>query len=166
MRELQVHLPAGVDARIAEALWRLDDARQRTLARIEGVSDDQVDASPAIGRNTIGTLLYHVAAIELDWLYADILQEPFPDGCDDWFPVDVRTEAGDLSTVREPLARHLDRLKWVRTLLTTRIAALDPAVLDELHENGGARTTPAWVLHHLAQHEAEHRGQIELLLGG
>ena len=53
----------------------------------------------------------------------------------------------------------------MRGLLTTRVAALDPEVLDELHENDGARTTPAWALHHLTQHEAEHRGQIELLLG-
>lgn len=165
MREFRVHVLDGVDVRVGEAIWRLDDARQRTRQLLKGVSDDQVGASPAIGRNTIGTLLYHVAAIELDWLYADILQEPFPEGSDEWFPVDVRTEDGDLSTVQEPLAHHLERLAWVRTLLVTRLAALDPSALDELHENDGTHTTPAWVLHHLAQHEAEHRGQIELLLG-
>jgi uncharacterized damage-inducible protein DinB len=164
VRELRVHLPDGVDPRVGEALWRLGDARQRTLDLLRRVTDEHLDAPPAAGRNTIGTLLYHLAAIELDWLYADILQEEFPKGADDWFPVDVRSDAGDLSDVRESLAKHLDRLAWVRSLLVTRVGALDPAALDELHENEGTQTTPAWVLHHLAQHEAEHRGQIELLL--
>jgi hypothetical protein len=26
--------------------------------------------------------------------------------------------------------------------------------------------SPAWVLHHLSQHEAEHRGEIESILAG
>jgi uncharacterized damage-inducible protein DinB len=165
VRELRVDLPDGVDERVGEALWRLADARRRTLDLIRHLGDDDVDATPAIGRNTIGTLLYHVAAIELDWLYTDILQTPFPEGSDDWFPVDVRTGDGDLSTMREPLAKHLERLQWVRGRLVAELTPMTAAALDDVHENDGARTTPAWVLHHLAQHEAEHRGQIELLLG-
>jgi hypothetical protein len=143
VREFRIHLAEGLDPRLAEALWRLDDARRRTLDLLRDVDDQQVNAPPLLGRNTIGTLLYHVAAIELDWLYADILEEPFPKGADAWFPVDVRTAAGDLSRVREPLATHLERMTWVRALLETRVAALDPMVLDELHENQAISTTPA-----------------------
>lgn len=163
MREMRVAVPQGMDQRLGEAVWRLEDTRQRTLGVLGGLSDDQVDATPRIGRNTIGSLLYHVAAIELDWLYADILQEPFPEGAEEWFPIEVRDEAGALSSVREPLARHLARMAWVRAHLVHRIRLLEPGVLDEAHENDGLRTTPAWALHHLTQHEAEHRGQIELL---
>lgn len=163
MRELRVHLPDGVDQRVGEALWRLEDARKRTLAVIAGLSEERVNDPPAIGRNTIGSLLYHVAAIELDWLYADILQEPFPEGVEEWFPVDVRNQAGELSNVSEPLARHAERMAWVRAQLVARISILPPEAMDEEHENDGTRSTPAWVLHHLAQHEAEHRGHIEML---
>ena len=163
VREHRVDLPGGVDRRVGEALWRLDDARKRTLDVLGGVSDERLNEPATIGRNTIGSLLYHVAAIELDWLYADILQEPFPEGVEEWFPVDVRDQAGNLSSVREPLARHSERMGWVRAQVVARVRLLTPQALDEMHENDGARTTPAWVLHHLTQHEAEHRGQIELL---
>ena len=163
MRELRAELPEGVDRRVGEALWRLEDARKRTLAVVAGLTDEQVDGAPVSGRNTIGSLLYHVAAIELDWLYADMLEEPFPDDTGEWFPLDVRDDAGDLVAVHEPLTRHLDRLAWVRARLVDRVSSFTAEQLDEEHENDGARSTPAWVLHHLAQHEAEHRGQIELL---
>lgn len=163
MHELRARLPEGVDRRVGALLWRLEDERERTFLVLEGLSDERVNEPPAIGRNTIGSLLYHVAAIELDWLYADILQEPFPEGVADWFPVDVRDQAGDLSSVHEPLARLTERMTSVRAQLVARVSMLTSEALDEEHENDGAWTTPALVLHHLAQHEAEHRGHIELL---
>jgi uncharacterized damage-inducible protein DinB len=134
---------------------------------VGGVKVDWVDRPPAVGTNTIGTLLYHVAAIELDWLFADILHEEFPSDAEEWFPSDVRDDGGRLSVPpQESLARHLERLVWVRAHLDERVAGLNPSNLDRLRENDGTRSSPAWVVHHLTQHEAEHRGQIQAVLTG
>ncbi|HVE95206.1 MAG TPA: DinB family protein, partial [Acidimicrobiales bacterium] len=111
MEKRIVTIPDGLDARVGEALWRLRDTRQRTLDALRAVEPDWVERAPVVGENTIGTLLYHVALIELDWLYADLLHEPFPDDTPAWFPNDVRDAGGQLHPIAaEPLDRHLGRL--------------------------------------------------------
>lgn len=142
----------------------LHDARLRTLNRVKKISD--LDAV-TVGKHSAGTLLYHVALIEMDWLYADVLEkseDDFPAEAREWFPLDARDEEGHLSVVTgEALDRHLARLAWVRGLLDdvfTDMSLEDfrlPRVLDD-HD-----VTPEWVLIHLALHEAHHEGQLALL---
>ncbi|ADV68894.1 DinB family protein [Deinococcus maricopensis] len=147
---------------IARALWTLQEARQRTLDALTGDLDPDADAGPGV--NTVGTLLYHIAAIELDWLYAEVREEDYPEAAAVWFPQDVRTTAGQLTPVQgEALDRALERLAWVRTQL------MDTFRTMTLHDYRRVRTlppydvTPEFVLAHLALHEAQHQGQILLL---
>ncbi len=152
----------GVEPELGAALWMLDDTRARTLNAIGGISPSQVDAIPIGGGNTIGALLYHIAAVEMDWLYRDILEQPLPDWTGPLFPQEVREEGGRLTPVRGiPLDEHLDRLAQVRAHLHSDLEGLSS---DEFRrardvEQGGG--TPEWILHHLREHEAEHRGQIQ-----
>lgn len=62
---------------IGAALWRLQDARRRTLRLLRDVPADIVEQETE--GNSVGTILYHVALIEADWLYAEILEQPIPD---------------------------------------------------------------------------------------
>ena len=139
----------------------LDECRARTLSHLDDLGVPMIDAEVPGHPNTIGTILYHVAAIELDWLYAEILGEDFPEETAVWFPVDVRDDTGRLTPVTgESLARHRERLAWVRGLLHDGVVRLDDAFLLEDRPTDGGTVTSEWVLHHLMQHEAEHRGQI------
>jgi hypothetical protein len=45
--------------------------------------------------------VYHVALIETDWLFAEILEQPVPDEFAAWLPVDDRDGAGMLTVVRD-----------------------------------------------------------------
>ena len=142
----------------------LHDARLRTLNRVKKISG--LDAV-TVGHHSAGTLLYHIALIEMNWLYADVLEKAednFPAGARNWFPLDARGEEGHLSIVTgEPLERHLARLTWVRGLLDVTFTDMPlydfrrPRVLND-HD-----VTPEWVLMHLALHEAHHEGQLALL---
>lgn len=139
----------------------LDECRGRTLSYLEGVDTGEVDTELPGHPNAVGTLLYHIAAIELDWLYAEILAEDFPEEATSWFPVDVRDDTDRLSPVSgESLDAHRARLAWVRGLFHEGMARFDDAGLLADHPAEGGTVTPEWVLHHLMQHEAEHRGQI------
>jgi uncharacterized damage-inducible protein DinB len=157
---------AGYAPSWAMALWQMQDTRMRTLRWLSKIDPARLDWSPAGETvNTVGSLLYHIALIETDWLYAEILEAPYPQELMDWFPVDVRDADGRLSVVSgEPLERHLARLSAVRNAM---LDALRDRPEDDFHR---PRTlpqyvvTPAWVLQHLCQHEAEHRGEMMTLL--
>jgi len=58
------------------------------------------------------------------------------------------------------LEQHLERLETVHGLL---MEAFQPMSLEEFRRIrllANYDVTPEWVLHHLMQHEAEHRSQI------
>ena len=148
-------------------IWALEDTRRRTLDAVDGVTPEELDWTPAGLANSIGTLLYHIALIETDYLCVDIL------GMEDYFPdlmtllqFSDRDEAGELSVVTGvSLENHLARLATVRARFLEHVSTLTAEQMDApraLPEWGYA-ITPAWTLHHLMQHEAEHRGEINSL---
>jgi uncharacterized damage-inducible protein DinB len=155
----------AADPEVGRWLAALDDGRSRTRRALAGTTPEELDRAPAGGGNAIGTLLYHVAAIEADWLFVEILEEhrPWPA---DLFPFDVRDEAGRLTVVRGlSLDEHLARLDEVRRLL---VETLEPMSGEEFHRVRALPdydVAPDWVVHHLLQHEAEHRSQIGVARG-
>lgn len=154
-------LPGYFDE-LGSELWRTQNTRQRTLDAIEELIDEDVDRAVPQLDNTIGATLYHIAAIEADWLYADILEVDFPDWAAEWFPFDVREEGGVLSPAPGfSVANHLERLATVRGHFLVDIKQLPPAGFTAFNGVTENPSTPQWVLHHLRQHEAEHRGQIQ-----
>ena len=146
---------------IAEALWRLQDGRERTLNALKDLPADAIDWQ-AIGlQNTIGTLLYHIAAIELDWLYAEVLQRDWTPEIEDLFPYPVRDETGRLYPVLNvSLSDHLARLEIIRQNLLDSFTEITIEDYRHLRQLEHYDVSPEWVLHHLSQHEAEHRGEI------
>lgn len=150
----------GFTPLIGRFVTMLSDTRRRLLRDLADFDVVQLDTTPAWAPNSIGTLLYHIAAIELDWTYADLLGTDFPPEAHQWFAHEVRDTAGALTPVVEPLAIHLARLGWVRERLLDVLGSLDDGSIDETRTSGGAENGVGFILHHLMQHEAEHRGQI------
>ncbi|WP_293909133.1 DUF664 domain-containing protein [Deinococcus sp.] len=148
----------------------LHGARAVTLKSARRIGN--LDAAAVGGFSThlpsAGTLLYHIAMIELDWLYVEVLEkgeDDFPAEARSWLPLNARNSAGHLSPVTgEPLERHLKRLDWVRGLTDGVFSAMTlgdfrrPRIMDAYD------VTPEWVLMHLALHEAHHEGQLALLV--
>ncbi|MEZ4707184.1 MAG: DinB family protein [Caldilineaceae bacterium] len=151
---------------IAPLVWMMEDTRRRTKEALAGLSDEVVNWAPAdqaLGvLNSIGSILYHIAAIELDWLYTEILEiEGFPPELEPLILYEVREENGRLTPVlTESLATHLQRLDAGRALFLSFMQKLDAADFYRVRHLEPYDVTPQWVLHHLMQHEAEHRGQL------
>ena len=154
--------PTGYDPLLAPWIAMLEDARQRTKAAVQGISNPVVDWTPPEGGNTIGTLLYHIMAIEMSYLYEDMLQvTDFPPELAQLIVYDVRDNEGRLTAVRgEPLGIHLLRLDVARTQLLKTLRAMTPTEFRRERTVEEYDITPEWALYHLMQHEAEHRGQI------
>lgn len=166
---LAVSIADTGDPTVARALWVLAEARRRTARALAGLPDLALEWAPP-GAHAIGTLLYHIAATEMEWIYLDLLAErDLVEPLRSLFARGVRDVEGRLAPVSgETMSEHLHRLA------ETRAYSLD--VLSRMNEHDfrrprrmafEARTVTAeWVVHHLAQHEAEHRGQVIQLRRG
>lgn len=163
---LTVEALPGCEPEIGRLNRMLEANRQRTKVAVEDLAAQAIDWTPAPERNSIGSLLYHIAAIELDWLYVEVLQRPFPAAMTVWFPEDVRDEHDALARARGmSLETHLSRLKAVRHQLLEGYREMSLADFRCARALPEYDVTPEWVLYHLLQHEAFHRGEIGLLRG-
>ena len=151
----------GYDPVVGAALWRLEDTRERTVEVLDAIGDAAVDWASPWGGNTVGTLLYHLAVIELDWLYAEILVAEPPEEFLRLFPYDVRDGTGRLTAVRgHSLDDHLARLAAVRSRFLYSLRDMTAEDFRRPRSLKPYDVTPEWVIHHLNQHEGEQRGQI------
>ena len=167
-RDRLVLEPSAGPPQVGLLLAALDDGRRRTLRELETVHDDMLGRRPAaLPLHTIGQLLYHVALIEADWVLSEIQELPeaeWPSWVEVEFPIDVRDEEGRLSDVPpEPLERALARLVRVRRHTLTVVGEIDDVELHRVRSLPPYDVTPAWAIHHLLQHEAEHRAHVALI---
>jgi uncharacterized damage-inducible protein DinB len=159
-RRLVAQPPADCPPDVARWLWVLADTRARTLEAIDGLDESRLD-DPGPGGNSIGTILAHIALIETDWLYVEILEEDYPADLTAVLPTTARDEQGHLTATPDlRLARYVEALAAVRAQLVERVRALPPGDLSRPRRLPQYDVSPEWVLHHLVQHEAEHRAEI------
>lgn len=156
--------PLSQEPEIGRWLAALEDARRRTMRVLEGLSPTLLDWRSADDESSIGTLLYHLADIEADWLYVEALEQPMPPEVAALFADPTRDAHGQLHQVEgASLDEHLQRLDTVRNLLLDGYRRMELAEFRRVHRFTHYDVTPEYVLHHLLQHEAEHRSQIGAL---
>jgi DinB family protein len=164
-REHLVLDPIADDPEVGRWLAALEDGRRDTLRELETVRPEMLDWRPDAPSNSIGTLLYHIALVEASWLLEDIFEgDPGPDWLPALLPFEDRDGTGRLILVDgEVLETHLARLAAVRTLLLERLRPMANADFHRPRRLPDYDAAPDWVVHHLLQHEAEHRSHIAWL---
>lgn len=157
----------GFDPTIGIWLWAMEEVRRRTLRLIDGLDQRTVDWEGADGReNAIGTLLYHIADVEMGWLFWDVLQSGLPASLEGDFPHPPRGADGRLTPVLgEPLASHMGRLTRSRKVFLETFKTIPPEEWRRLRmpKDEDYAVTPEWVVFHLVEHEAGHAFQISSL---
>lgn len=154
------------DPQIGTWLSAFEESRKRTLRVLKGLDPQLLEWQPPWGGNPISALLYHLAAIEVDWLFTDILEhKPFPPQIETLFPYDVRTSDGRLTIPSGfPLEAHLKRLSDMRAYFLGVLEGMSASEFRRVRTFAGYTVTPEWTIHHLMQHEAEHRGEILVII--
>jgi len=163
---LSVEPLPGYEPTIGRWLWVLEDTRRETKEEaLTGLLPAALDWTPPHVQNSIGTLLYHIALIEADWLYTEVLEsQPWPEELKPLFTLDARDAHEQLSQLRgETLEQHLHRLDCVRQYLLGAFRGMTVHEFRRPRPFPRYRVTAEWVMQHLIQHEGEHRGQIQLL---
>jgi uncharacterized damage-inducible protein DinB len=163
-RSLLVASLPEYEEEIGRWLWCLEDVRRTLITGLIGISlstlDMKIDES-----QTIGSLLYHIALIEADWLYVEVLGTEWDPEILSLFPLECRSEDSSLTHIEgQSLEEHILRLNKVREIFLSHFHSMDltdwrqPRVLEHYD------VTPEWVVYHLIEHESHHRGQIFQLL--
>ncbi|MGQ0548348.1 MAG: DinB family protein [Armatimonadota bacterium] len=167
-RTWQLAALPGYDSEIGRWLWALEDVRRRrTLKLVKGLDQRTLDWEGPDGlENAIGSLLYHIAAVEMSWLFMDVLQQDFPTTVKADFPHDVRDAAGRLTRVlRLSLADHTGRLERSRAVFLAAFRGMSREDWSRLRSPADVdyQVTPEWAVFHLVEHEAGHAFQISAL---
>jgi uncharacterized damage-inducible protein DinB len=147
----------------------LQDSRRRTLGELEDLRDEWLDLEPPMGHNTLRSILYRMVSTEVEWLYT-VLQQEMPADMKAHFPHDDRDETGNLARLegKGPDA-CLEKMARAREVLIAGYKAMSAGEFrklraithwtDETHY-----ITPERVLYHLVNHDAEHRGELVMII--
>lgn len=169
--------PDGFASReAARFVWQLDDQRAHLTEDTRGLAPAELEWQPAPGQNTIGMLLAHIAFAEVHLTQVGLLGEPAGHvadvigitEADEGLPLPAGAPASSALAGR-PLEYFDDLLRRSREYsrsVARRLTDADLAgiVIRPPRPDGTVREFDrAWVLYHLVEHEAGHRGQINLL---
>ena len=157
----------GVQPEIGHFLYGLELSRKRTNDLLDTVDPASVDWLPDWALHSIGMLLYHIALVEADWLYIEILETPDEPSYDalvkPLLPYDMRTGKALTPVSGVSMDVHRQRLNEVRRRLIDAFKAMSFEDFRRVRALEETDVTPEWVLFHLTQHEAEHRAEIATL---
>lgn len=167
-RLLQVAPLPGYEAEIGTWLWAMQEVRRRTLRLVGGLAQRTLDWEGLDEReNAIGTLLYHIALVEMSWLYEDILLQPeLPEALKPDFPFQMEGVDGRQTPVLGvPIEAHLGRLARSRKVFLETFTQIPAEEWRRLRFPGDVDygVTPEWAVFHLVEHEAGHTFQISSL---
>jgi DinB family protein len=171
--QLQILPLEGYDPEIGCWLWALQDVRRRyTLRLVKDLDERLVDWEGPDGReNAIGSLLYHIAHVEMDWLFRDVHgMIELPPAIKPDFPFPSREpDRNHLTRVLGlPLTEHVARLERSRVVFLKELQGISPEEWRRLRrppdfEEVNYEVTPEWMVFHLVEHEAGHAFQISSL---
>jgi uncharacterized damage-inducible protein DinB len=166
-RQLIIQPDIDIHPEIGRALWMLETTRQRLNDLLDIVNPNSLDWLPDWSQHSIGTLLYHIALVETDWLYVEVLghpyDQPYPGDIAALFPYPMRTDNALTRVTGLGMDEHRRRLAAVRRALLDVYRAMTPDDFRRPRAQPDYDVTPEWVLFHLSEHETEHRAEIAVL---
>jgi uncharacterized damage-inducible protein DinB len=157
-------LPAPISHSWAE----FQKARDDTKHAVSGLSPSELVWRPHSRSNSIGMLLLHIAAVELDWMVRDVGRQQIDPRLAQHLLLE---DAGSSPTLgdpgEQPLEWFVDKLDETRDITRRILGTLTEADLTSWRgaDRPGVHyeLQVGWILAHLIQHEAAHRGQIQML---
>lgn len=155
--------------RLALLLAQMDELRTDLKTHAERWADEDLDQTLVPGFMNPGALLLHIAEAEHWWMRV-VLADQGEEGQlppDSLFPFLVN-ENGDAVAGERPLTEYLTVLDDTRTWTRNFLVGLSAEDLGRdfpftSQEGESFVFSVEWVLYHLVEHEAHHRGQLALM---
>ena len=157
----------GVAEKLGYYLSGMDEVREQLREVVNGMSDEHLARRAVPGAHSIGALVLHIGESEWWWMQCIINGHELTEE-------DRQKPFWDVLVNPDEFARHgytaqycLDLIDDIRKQTRHLLASFSENDLERVfHHTRRGRTIEVslrWVLHHLIDHEAQHKGQILML---
>lgn len=150
--------------------WMLEDVRKVTLNGVEHLSKEQLFNPAVKGEFPVGAFLMHLCECDISWLEiisgkeqsAELKTRSY---FDKWFD-----PYGESGAPEEPLeiSEYIETLAITRKNFLEYVSSLKDSDLEEKvvmkRKSGDIEFTKKWIIYHILEHEAHHRGQMFMLI--
>lgn len=164
---LELSAAAGFPTGIGFYLSGLSEVREHLHESVAGMSDDQIARRAVTGAHPIGALVLHIGEAEWWWIQCVVAGRKMRDEDRRVAHWDVLDDPDGFGLKRYSAQYCLDAIDGIRERTRDHLASFSDDDLDRLfgYEKRGksVEVSLRWVLHHLMDHEAQHKGQILML---
>lgn len=149
--------------------WMMQDVREVLLQGIEGLTKEKLFAAPVEGEFPIGAYLMHLGEVDAYWYselsgmqMPDDLKKRVYDNC--WFDCPVENYNPPKHVIETE--EYLNAIAETRKILFDYMDTMKDSELEDVvrMKKNGEPLTKKWILYHLIEHEAHHRGQMFMLI--
>ncbi|MCU1267129.1 MAG: hypothetical protein JWM21_3447 [Acidobacteria bacterium] len=158
---------AGVAREIGFYLAGMDEVREQLHASVSGISNEDIGRLAVPETHSIGALVLHIGEAEWWWMQCIVAGHKLTDEDRRAAYWDVLTEPERVATSGYSAHFCLAEADRIRKQTRDLLASFAEADLDRVYareRRGTVREQSLrWILHHLIDHEAQHKGQILML---
>lgn len=157
---------AGLSREIGLMIASFEEVRAQTIGHIADLSQDELAFRVFPTAHQIGGLVLHLAECEFWWIQAVFAGKEISEEDRQLAHLGDTTES-DFSLKGYDAERCIDRLNIIHQRTIETLSAVTDDRLDRMVEFGTdpkrLRCSLRWILHHLIEHEANHKGQIAMM---
>lgn len=159
--------PAGLSREIGLLVAGLEEVRAQTVELLSDLSNAELCARPFDGAHQIGSLALHLAKNEYWWIQIGYANRSAPENESHRFFLEDDTLDADFRSLSMDASDCIALLAAAHACTLTTLTGVDDTELEMMFENPKPdpeyRSSLRWIIHHLIDHEAHHKGQISML---
>lgn len=157
----------GVTPAIGFYLAGMEEVREQLCESIAGLSDEQIGRPAIPGAHALGALVLHIGEAEWYWMQMVVSGHKLNDEDRQAACWDVLDDPAAFLAKGYSAEFCLNEIKKIRGQTIDKLSSFNDSDLERIFsiERRGEKREQSlrWILHHLIDHEAQHKGQILML---
>ena len=157
----------GLSTGIGFYLSGMEEVRQQVIEAVKNVPDEVVCTPAFLGAHSIGALVLHIGEAEWFWMQMVVSGHKLTDEIKESAFWDALEDPETIAKKGYKTEFCLQEAEKIRNQTRDVLFSRNDEDLDRLisFERRGKTTEYSlrWILHHLMDHEAQHKGQILML---
>ena len=157
----------GFSTDIGFYLSGMEEVREQLREAVEEMSEEQIRRPAIPGAHSIAALVLHIGEAEWWWIQSILTGHKVTDEIRNAPYWDVLKDPDGFSRKTYSAEFCLAEIKKIRAQTVETLSSFNDSQFDRVFtfERRGEThdLTPRWILHHLIDHEAQHKGQILML---